>query len=238
MKIPGTMGASPLDEQIFHETLKKIRWSTNRDELATATRTTLQLLLRRPTDEQLLAKLLAQADAITRGLSSGKGAAQAAQIRQAAVRCVVLLQSAKRGRLSRPQQDDLDERRRHRRVLILVAATAATVAFYLFIMPQRNIVSSGHEMATVIADALKTTRLGLTKRDNVTIRATHEHTIVTAERLTPEDCLTAAMEVQTMGDLAINDTNVGHPNRERLSKLCSQMGDATLTVTVNQYRKR
>lgn len=227
-----------MDEQVFHETLKKIRWSTNREELASATRTTLQLLLRRPTDQQLLASLLNQVDSITRGLSSGKAPQNAAQIRQAAVRCVVLLQSAKRGRLSRSQSDDLSERRRHRRVLILVAATAATAAFYLFLMPQRNNVSTGHDIAAAIEDALHTTRLGLTKRDNVTIRATHEHTIVTAERLTPEDCFTAAMEVQKMGDLTINDTSVGKPNETKLTKLCHQMGDATLTVTVNQFRKR
>lgn len=227
-----------MDEQVFHETLKKIRWSTNRDELASATRTTLQLLLRRPTDQKLLVSLLAQADGITRGLSSGKSPQQAAQIRQAAVRCVVLLQSAKRGRLSRADQADKDETRRHRRVLILVAATAATAAFYLFLMPQRNIVTSGHDIAAAIEDALHTTRLGLTRRDNVTVRATHEHTIVTAERLTPEDCLTAALEVQKMGELTINDTEVGRPSETKLTKLCHQMGDATLTVTVNQYRKR
>lgn len=227
-----------MDEQVFHDTLKKIRWSTNRDELAANTRTTLQLLLRRPTDAQLLNTLLAQADSITRGLSAGKGPQNAAQIRQAAVRCVVLLQSAKRGRLSRSQQDDLTEGRRHRRVLILVAATAATAAFYLFLMPKGNGVTSGHELAAAIQDALHTTRLGLTKRDNITIRATHEHTIVTAERLTPEDCLAAALEVQAMGDLTVNDTAVGRPNQEKLSKLCHQMGDATLTVTSNQFRKR
>jgi len=228
------VGVSRLDEQVFHETLKKIRWSTNRDELASAMRTTLQLLLRRPTDAQLLSSLLAQVDGITRGLSNQN----AAQIRQAAVRCVVLLQSAKRGRLSRSQQDDRDEGRRHRRVLILVAATAATAAFYLFLMPKGNDVSSGHDVAAAIEDALHTTRLGLTKRDNITIRATHEHTIVTAERLTPEDCLAAAMEVQQMGDLTVNDTAVGRPNQEKLNKLCHQMGDATLSVTSNQFRKR
>jgi hypothetical protein len=226
-----------LDEQVFHDALKKIRWSTNRDDLASATRTTLQLLLRRPGDDQLLGKLLGQLDGIVRGLPAGQGSKQTAQIRQAAVRCVVLLQSAKKGRLSRSQQDDSREQARHRRVLILVAATAATAAFYLFLMPKHNIVP-GHDVAAAIEDALKTTRLGLTKRDNITIRATHEHTIVTAERLTPEDCIAAAREVQKMGELAINDTSVGRPNDTKFTTLCRQMGDATLTVTVNQYRKR
>jgi len=227
-----------LDEQVFHETLKKIRWSTNRDDLASATRTTLQLLLRRPIDEKLLATLLSQLDGIVRGLSPTQGTKQSAQIRQAAVRCVVLLQSAKKGRLSRAQQDDDKERARHRRVMILVAATAATAAFYLFLMPKRNLMPPGHDVATAVEEALKTTRLGLTKRDNITIRATHDHTIVTAERLTPEDCIAAAREVQTMGDLSINDTAVGRPNDSKFNTLCRQMGDATLTVTINQYRKR
>lgn len=227
-----------MDEQVFHETLKKIRWSTNRDDLASATRTTLQLLLRRPGDDKLLASLLSQLDGICRGLSASKGSKQSAEVRQAAVRCVVLLQSAKKGRLSRAQNDDNRERARHRRVLILVAATAATAAFYLFLMPHRNNAPPGHEVAAAIQDALKSTRLGLTKRDNITIRATHEHTVVTAERLTPEDCIAAAREVQTMGELSINDTAVGRPNDNKFNNLCRQMGDATLTVTVNQYRKR
>lgn len=227
-----------MDEQVFHETLKKIRWSTNRDDLASATRTTIQLLLRRPTDEKLLASLLSQLDVIVRGLSPATGTKQSAQIRQAAVRCVVLLQSAKKGRLTRAQQDDNKERARHRRVLILVAATAATAAFYLFLMPHRDTVSPGHEIAAAIQEAMKTTRLGLTKRDNITIRATHDHTIVTAERLTPEDCIAAAHEVQTMGEMSINDTAVGRPTDTKFNTLCRQMGDATLTITVNQYRKR
>jgi hypothetical protein len=40
-----------------------------------------------------------------------------------------------------------------------------------------------------------------------------------------------------MGELAINDITVGRPNESKLATLCHQMGDATLTVTANQYRK-
>ncbi len=228
----------PLDEQVFHEKLKKIRWSTNRDDLASATRTTLPLLLRRPGDQKLLNSLLSQLDGIVRGLPASKADMQNAQIRQAAVRCVVLLQSAKRGRLTRAQQSDTDERNKHRRVVILVAATAATAALYLFLMPHRNLLHPGDRtIAEAIQDAIKNNRLGLTRRDNITIRATHEHTIVTAERLTPEDCVAAAREIQKMGDLTINDTAVGKPNDSKFNALCRQLGDATLTVTVNQYRK-
>jgi hypothetical protein len=226
-----------LDEQLFHASLKKIRWSTNRDDLASATRKTLQLLLRRPTDQKLLNSLLGQLDGIVRSLPATDAGQQSAQIRQAAVRCVVLLQSAKKGRLSRAQQDDRDERRHHR-VVILVAAAAATAALYLFLLPHRNTAQPASSIAFAIEDALKTARLGMTRKDNVTVRATHEHTVVTAERLTPEDCIAAAREVQAMGDLSINDTVVGRPNDSKFNTLCRQMGDATLTVTVNQYRKR
>ena len=227
-----------MDEQVFHEKLKQIRWSTDRDDLAQATRTTLQLLLRRPGDQKLLNTLLGQLDGITRSLPAGGGEKQSGQIRQAAVRCVVLLQSAKKGRLTRAQQNDKDERRRHRRVQILVAATVATAALYLVLLPHHYTFLPGDRTtAEAIQDVLKSNRLGLTKRDNITVRATHEHTIVTAERLTPDDCIAAAREIQKMGDLSINDTAVGKPNETKFNSLCHQMGDATLTITVNQYRK-
>src|SRR5271168_3054640 len=104
-----------MDERVFHETLKKIRWSTNRDDLTVATNTALQLLLRRPTDQQLLSSLLAQVAKVTGSLSSAKSGAQSAAVRQAAVRCVVLLQSAKHGRLNRSQNIELQQQRRARR---------------------------------------------------------------------------------------------------------------------------
>ena len=227
----------PLDEQVFHEKLKKIRWCTNREDLHQTARSTLQLLLRRPGDQKLLNSLLSQLDGIIRSLPSG-GERQTGQIRQAAVRCVVLLQSAKKGRLTRAQQDDKDERWRHRRVQILVAAAVAVAALYLVLLPhQYKFLKSPQSVGEAMQDVMKTSRLGLTKRDNITVRATHEHTIVTAERLTPEDCIAAAKEIQKMGDLTINDTAVGKPNDTKFNSLCHQMGDATLTVTVNQYRK-
>lgn len=106
----------PLDERLFHQALGRIRWSTDRDDLADATRTTLGLLLRRPADQALLTSLLSQAETIV---------LRHAEVRQAAVRCVVLLQSAKRGRLTRAEQDARAARRRQRRVLLLMGAAAA-----------------------------------------------------------------------------------------------------------------
>jgi hypothetical protein len=229
-----------VDEQVFHATLKRIRWSTNREDLAAATRTTLQLLLRRPGDRQLLSELLAQVDVITSQLPARGGERQAAAIRQAAVRCVVLLQSAKRGRLTRAQNDELQTHRRHRRVMVLLAAAVATAAIYLVIfMPQlTGSARGGAEIAAAMENALKHSRLGLTRNGDITVRATHEHTIVTAERISPEDCVIAAQRIKSMGSLAINDVDVGRPNDDKLAKMCHQMNDATLSVTNTEYRKR
>jgi methionine synthase I (cobalamin-dependent) len=117
-----------LDEQVFHTTLKRIRWSTDPADLASATRATLQLLLRRPVDAILLETLLSQLAAITASLPAGTQ--QSSSIRQAAVRCVALLQSAKHGRLTRAETEELS-RRRHRRVMLVMASLAATAMIYL-----------------------------------------------------------------------------------------------------------
>ena len=229
-----------MDEKVFQENLKRIRWCTSREDLASATQTTLQLLLRRPGDAQLLTSLLGQVSSITASIPAKGGERHAAAVRQAAVRCVVLLQSAKRGRLTRAQTDEMNAHRRHRRVMVLLAAAVATAALYLVLlmphMPFSN--PGGAEIAAAMENALHHSRLGFTKNDNITVRATHEHTIVTADRLTPEDCLTAAQKIKALGPLTINDVDVGRPNDDKLSKLCYQMRDASLSVTQTEYRKR
>src|ERR1700761_550492 len=110
---------SLLDEQLFHDALGRIRWSTDRIDLADATRTTLGLLLRRPGDQALLDSLLDQANMIV---------ARQPEVRQAAVRCVVLLQSAKHGRLTRSQQKAREAGKRRRRVMFLMGAAATAAA--------------------------------------------------------------------------------------------------------------
>jgi hypothetical protein len=229
-----------LDEKVFQETLKRIRWCTSREDLTAATQTTLQLLLRRPGDAQLLNSLLSQVAVITASIPAKGGDRHAASVRQAAVRCVVLLQSAKRGRLTRAQTDELNANRRHRRVMILLAAAVGTAALYLvLLMPHLPFgAAGGAEIAAAMENALHHSRLGFTKNDNITVRATHEHTIVTADRLTPEDCLTAAQKIKSLGSLTINDIDVGRPNDDKLTKLCYQMHDASLSVTQTEYRKR
>jgi hypothetical protein len=232
------MRGASLDEKLFHDALKRIRWSTDRDELAKATRTTLQLMLRRPDDRALLESLLAQIAAITRQLPPGNHPKQGAAVRQAAVRCVVILQSAKRGRLTRAQQDDRRQQRLYRAIMIGAAVAVTAAAIYL-VMPVRQLSgnATGEEVAKEIERALTSSRLGLTRHGDITIRATHEHRIVTAERLTPEDCVAAAQRVKNLGALTINSTEVGRPSDEKFVRMCNEMQDASLTVTQTQYRK-
>src|ERR1700692_3999606 len=112
-----------MDEQTFQKSLKQIRSSPTRDDLAAATQKSLKSLLRQPGDQDLLQSLLAQADALTRNLPDSRGA-QSPEIRQAAVRCVVLLETAQKGR----------PLKKNRRVLILVTATAAVAGLYIFLL--------------------------------------------------------------------------------------------------------
>ena len=107
-----------MDERLFHEALSRIRWSTDRGDLAAAMRATLGLLLRRPGDQPLLDSLLAQTETIL---------IRHPEIRQAAVRCVVLLQSAKRGRLNRAEEDAREAGKRRLRRMLMTAAAAAAV---------------------------------------------------------------------------------------------------------------
>ena len=116
-----------MDESIFHEALGRIRWSTDREDLGAATRMTLGLLLRRPGDQALLNSLLYQTNIIV---------VRHAEVRQAAVRCVVLLQSAKRGRLTRAEQQARDARRRQRRMLLMMGAAATAAACCVVVLRQ------------------------------------------------------------------------------------------------------
>ena len=227
-----------MDEQVFHLTLRKIRWSTSPSELAAATRTTLHLMLRRPSDQQLLDRLLSQTSLITDQITlASAGHGQGAAVRQAAIRCVALLQAAKAGRLSRREHQELHRRRRQRRVAILTTATAAASALYLILLLPHAGEEPGRVVAHRIAGALQGFGPGPDRRGDITIRHTGENIIVTAERLAPEDCVAAAAEVQSVGVLKINDTTLELPSPAALASLCHQMADARLTVILSQYGK-
>ncbi len=233
-----------MEETVFLNTLKRIRWITDRDELTKVATTTLKLLLRRPSDQELLATLLTQIDAITSQLPPGGAANQrSAAVRQAAVRCVVLLQSAKHGRLTRRESDQVQARRRRRRVHVVLAATVATGALYAVLLrPAHKTPMSPSEIAEQMAEALRNSPLGVSQRGDIRIHATPSHIIVTIERLSTEDCITAAEKIQskipTQATLMINDTEVGRSTPEKLVRLCVAAKESSLTVTRADYRKR
>jgi hypothetical protein len=112
-----------MDEQTFQESLKRVRSSATRDDLAATTQKSLKSLLRQPADQELLQSLLAQADTLTRNLPDNRGG-QSPEVRQAAVRCVLLLETAQKGR----------PLKKNRRFLILLGTAAAVGAFYIFLL--------------------------------------------------------------------------------------------------------
>jgi hypothetical protein len=109
-----------MDEQTFQEAVKRVRASTTRDELASAIQTSLKSLLRKPEDRDLLQSLLSQADSLTKRLPDNDGG----QIRQAAVRCVVLLETAAKDR----------PLKKSRRIPILIGTAAAVGLLYILLL--------------------------------------------------------------------------------------------------------
>jgi hypothetical protein len=226
-----------MDEIIFLKTLKRIRWITDRDDLTEAVTSTLKLLLRRPGDKQLLSNLLGQVKVITGQLPTGGTASRRTPaVRQAALRCIVLLQSAKHGRLTRGESEELRNRRQRGRLKVLLVASLATCALYLlWLLPDRKLTSSGSEIADQMADALHSSPLGVSQRGDVKVRATREHITVSVDRLSPEDCVTAAEKIQpkitSLATLFINDIEVGRSTHDKLIRLCGATKDASLTIT-------
>lgn len=107
----------------FQEWLKRVRQSPSRSELASAIQAGLKALLQQPGDRELLQSLLAQADALTRRLPDNTGD-QTPEVRQAAVRCVVLLETAQKGR----------QKKKDLWIPILLAVAAAVAVFYALLL--------------------------------------------------------------------------------------------------------
>lgn len=116
-----------MNEKSLQKLIERIRKSKSRDELSSAVQAALKQCLRQPGDQQLLASLLAQAQSITNPLPAGAYDQQPPEIRQAAVRCAVLLDSVK-GR--NPDTSWFKDRR----VRIVAAAAAAVIIFYLVLL--------------------------------------------------------------------------------------------------------
>ena len=81
-------------------------------------------MLRRPDDRTLLEDMLAQVQGIMTEQAASPATPKAALIRLAAVRCAVLVTSAKQGRLSRHEAERRQARRRRWQGLAAVALVA------------------------------------------------------------------------------------------------------------------
>ncbi len=112
-----------MDDETFQDALKRVRSSPTRNDLSAAIQSSLKTLLRKPEDRELLQSLVAQADALTRRLPNSTGE-QTPEVRQAAVRCVVLLETARKGRPAK----------KNYRIPILIVVAAAVVGFYIFLL--------------------------------------------------------------------------------------------------------
>lgn len=113
-----------MDDGTFQKFVKRVRGSATRDDLAAAIQASLKSLLQQSGDKELLQSLLAQAGTLTRNLPSNTGE-QTPEVRQAAVRCVLLLETARKGR-----QPD----KPNRRLLILGGTAAAVAVLYFFLL--------------------------------------------------------------------------------------------------------
>ena len=122
-----------MEERTFQGALEKLRQSASRDELSDGMVSTLNSLLSHPDDLPLLNKLVAQTASITNNLPAGRGGAQSAALRQAAVRCVVILETAKR----RAKQDGGATKgmsKEKRRLIIIAASALATSVLYFLLL--------------------------------------------------------------------------------------------------------
>jgi len=120
-----------MNERSFRRAVERVRGSSSGEELASSVSDALAKILGQPEDRELLASLTAQAETITGRLpKNASGGPQAGEIRQAAVRCVLLLESAKKGGSGADQPAFFKDPR-----VITVLVVAALVAlFYAWLL--------------------------------------------------------------------------------------------------------
>jgi len=119
-----------MSEKNLQNSIMRIRKAKGRDELSSAVQAALKQCLRQPGDQKLLASLLAQAESITAPLPPGVHDQQPPEIRQAAVRCALLLDSLK-GR--KPDAGWFKDRR----IIVVAGAAFAVIIFYVVLLSQR-----------------------------------------------------------------------------------------------------
>jgi len=86
-----------MKERAFQNAVERVRQSTNGEDLAASVRIALTEILPQPENRELLASLLSQAETITDRLPGFFFRTQPEEVRQAAIRCVMLLEFAREG---------------------------------------------------------------------------------------------------------------------------------------------
>jgi len=120
-----------MNERSFRRAVERVRGSRSGEELASSVRAALAKILGQPQDRELLASLTAQAETITARLpKNAAGGPQAGEIRQAAVRCVLLLESAKKGGTGADKPPLFKDPR----VITVMIAAALVAIFYMWLL--------------------------------------------------------------------------------------------------------
>lgn len=117
-----------MNQKSFEKLLKTVRGATSRDELADATRSGLESILSNPQDQQLLASLQAKAANIAGALPAG-AKVPLDEIRQAIVRCVLLLENAQKSGTAPPKSKWP--------LIVLVSVGGMTALLYLILVISR-----------------------------------------------------------------------------------------------------
>ena len=115
-----------MNERGYRRAVERVRQSGSGEELASSVQAALAGMLGRPENRQLLASLTAQAETITNRLPRNASGKQSDEVRQAAVRCVLLLESARKG-MTGPSGLD-------RKVIIILAVAALVAIFYVWLL--------------------------------------------------------------------------------------------------------
>ena len=120
-----------MNERSFQRAVQRVRGSSSGEELAASVRAALSKMLGQPENRELLASLTAQAESITGRLAkTGSGKQPAGEIRQAAVRCVLLLETAKKKGGGADQPSLLKDPR----VITVLVVAALVAVFYMWLL--------------------------------------------------------------------------------------------------------
>ncbi|SRR5579859_4385923 len=120
-----------MNERSFKRAVKRVRGSNSGEELASSVHAALVKMLGQPENRELLASLTAQAEAITGRLpKSASGKQQTGEIRQAAVRCVLLLESARKSGAGADKPDFFKDPK----VITVMVGTALVAIFYVWLL--------------------------------------------------------------------------------------------------------